>query len=82
MALARKRGVERSLVIEVQHQRMRRRFRRHTRRRGLAQRQRARTRLDQQRIRMAVVAAFKLDDLGAPRKPARYAYRAHRGFGT
>ena len=55
---------------------------RNARRAGYAERQRARAGLDQQRVRMAVVAALELDDLVATGMAARQPNGAHRGLGT
>ena len=61
---------------------MLREIRRHARRVWLAERQRAGTRFHQQAVRVAVVAAFELDDFIAAGKTARQADGAHGGFGT
>ena len=48
----------------------------------IAEGREARARLDQQRVGMAVVAAFELDDVLAAGGAARQAHRAHRRFGA
>ena len=58
--------------------RLRSRFRWNTGRAGLAERERPRARLHQQRVRVAVIAAFELDDLAASREPACKPDRTHR----
>ena len=58
------------------------RCRRHAGRGRLAERERARARLDEQRVAVAVVAAFELHDLRAAGEAAREADRGHRRLGA
>ena len=69
-------------VVVVEHQRVRGGLRRDAGRTRVAEGERARARLDEQRIGVTVVAAFELDDQVAPGEPARQAQRAHRRFRT
>ena len=78
--VGRERRAHRLLVIERQHHRMLRERRRHTRAVRIAKRQRARPRLHQQRIRMAVIAAVELDDFVALRETPRQPDGGHRRF--
>ena len=55
---------------------------RHARRGGNTEGEGAGTGLDQQRVGVAVIAAFELDDGVAPREAARQANRAHGGLGA
>lgn len=68
-------------LVEGEHDGLLRKRLRHARTVGMAMRERARARLDQQRIGMSVVAAGKLDDLVAPREAAREPDGRHRGLG-
>ena len=56
--------------------------RRHAGRRRLPERERAGSRLHQQAVAVAVVAAFELQDLRAARVAAREAQRGHRRLGA
>ncbi len=70
------------IVVVVEHERVHRRLGRHARRARLAERERARSRFHEQRIGVAVIAAFELDDLRAAGEAAREPDRAHRRFGA
>ena len=54
----------------------------HTGRRGVSEREHARTRFHEQAVGVTVVAPLKLHDLVAARVAARKANRAHAGFGA
>jgi hypothetical protein len=69
-------------VVVFQGQRVRNEFRRHAGRAGVAEGQQARARLHQQAVRMAVVAAFELHDLGAAGGAAGQADGRHGRFGA
>ena len=72
-------GVE---VVVGQHQRLVGDRRRHAGRRRLPEGERSRAGLHQQAVAVPVVAALELDDLAAPREPARKAQRRHRRLGA
>ena len=57
-------------------------FGRNARTGGVAEGRQSRTGLDQQRVGVAVVATFELDQLVAPGGAARKSYGAHRGLGS
>ena len=65
--------IERREIVVGHHDRFVRDRARHTRRGGLAERQRARPGLDEKAIPMAVIAAFELHDLRACRVASREA---------
>ncbi len=69
-------------VVVFQHQGVAGEIRRHAARAGRAKGQQARAGFHQQAVGMAVVAAFKLDDLVTAGKAARQADGAHGGFGA
>ena len=73
---------ELSNVVVLQHDGVLGHIGRHTGRGRGAEGGQTRAGLDQQRIRMAVVAAVELDDLVAAGVAARQAQRAHAGFGA
>ena len=67
-------------VVVFEHQRVLHHFGRHARAGGVAEGGQAGAGLDQQGVGMAVVAAFKFDDLAAARGAARQADGAHARF--
>jgi hypothetical protein len=69
-------------VVVLEHQRVLHHLGRHAGAGGVAEGRQARAGLDQQRVGVAVVAAFELDDLAAAGGAARQAQRAHAGFGA
>ncbi len=69
-------------VVEREHRGVTGGLRRHAGRARVAERERARARLHEQRVGVAVVAAFELDDAGAAGEPAREAERGHRRLGA
>ena len=69
-------------IVVVEHQRMRRGLGGHACRTRIAKGQRARARLDQQRVGVAVVAAFELHDQAPASEAPRQADRRHGGFGA
>ena len=69
-------------VVELEHQGVLHHFGRHTGAGGVAKGGQARTGFHQQRVGVAVVAAFKLDDLAAASGTTRQAQGAHAGFGA
>ena len=69
-------------VVVLQHQGVAHHFRRHARAGGVAKGGEARTCFDQQSIAVAVVAAFKLDELAAACGATRQAQGAHACFGA
>ena len=69
-------------VVVFQHQGVAGEIRRHTTRAGRAKGQQARACLHQQAVGMAVVTAFKLDDLVPASKTARQSDGAHGGLGA
>ena len=69
-------------IVISEHQRLAGDRRRHARRRRLAEGERARARLDQQAVSVAVIAAFELHDLRPPRVTARESQRGHRRLGA
>ena len=75
-------GFERGNVVERQDERLFGKGSGHARGRGLAKRDEARARADEQVVGVAVVAARKLDDQVAPLGAARETNRAHRCFGA
>ena len=71
-------------VVEIvvgEHQRLAGDRRRHAGRRGLAEGERPRARLDQQAVAVAVIAAFELHDLRPPGVTACEPQRRHGRFG-
>ena len=79
-------SVERSLhrreIVVGRYERVGRRGARHTGAGGCPERQRAGAGLDQERVRVSVIAAFEFQDPIALRGGSRDAQRAHRGFGA
>src|SRR5690606_20071743 len=77
---------ERSLdavdIVVVQYQRVAYELFWHACGSGVAESQHARARLDQQAVRVTVIAAFELDDLAAAGGATRQAYGRHRGLGA
>ena len=71
-----------SMSLYGERQRVRGELRRHAGRGRHAERQRARAGLDQQRVGVAVIAAFELHDLVAAGEAARQPDRAHGRFGA
>ena len=69
-------------VVEFEHQRVLHHFGRHARAGGVAKGGQARAGFDQERVRVAVVAALKLDELAAPGGATRQADGAHGRFGA
>ncbi|MNS62408.1 hypothetical protein D3C72_954670 [compost metagenome] len=69
-------------VVVLEHQRVLHHLGRHAGRGRVAEGGQARAGLHQQRVGMAVVAAFELDDGLAAGGAARQVQRAHRGFGA
>ena len=69
-------------VVVFQHQRVLHHLRGHARAGGVAKGGQPRAGLDQERIGVAVVAAFKLDQLAAPGGAPCQADGAHGGFGA
>ena len=74
--------LDRGEVVVRRGQRVRDRARRHAGRVRQAERRHAGARLDEQEVRVAVVAAGELDDLRAPGERAREPERAHRRLGA
>ena len=74
-------ALDRLEVVVARDQRVGRGRRRHAGAGRHAQRHRARSGLDQERVGVPVVAALELDDLVAPGRRARDAHRAHRRLG-
>ena len=75
-------GFQLCQVVVFQDQRVLDDFGRHAGARRVAEGGQARAGLDQQRIGVAVVAAFELDELAAAGGAARQAQCAHAGFGA
>jgi hypothetical protein len=69
-------------VVVLEHQRVLDHLGRHAGAGRVAEGGQARAGLDQQRVGVAVVAAFELDDLRPAGGAARQAQRAHRGLGA
>ena len=67
-------------IVVLQYQGVLYSFRRHTGAGGVTKGGQARARFDQQRIGVAVIAAFKLDDFAAAGGPACQTQGAHSGF--
>ena len=81
-AMQREGFFQRRQIVELQHQRVLHHFRWHTGAGGVAKGGQAGTGFDQERVRVAVVAAFELDEFAAPGRTAGQADGAHRRFGT
>src|SRR5690606_11779962 len=69
-------------IVEIKNQRVRGGIGRYAGRAGVAEGERPRSRLHEQRVRMSVVAAFELDDEIAPGEAAREANGGHRRLGA